>query len=69
MIRWGGSGLEKVIADDMAAYARSLRANGVPVLQIASKLVINSGMNKDEHPSVATVHRVLAEDDVTDPTA
>ncbi|WP_199820316.1 hypothetical protein [Streptomyces rimosus] len=53
----------------MAAYARSLRANGVPVLQIASKLVINSGMNKDEHPSVATVHRVLTEDDVTDPTA
>lgn len=69
MIRRGGSGLEKVIDDDMAAYARSLRANGVPVLQIASKLVSNSGMNKGEHPSVATVYRVLAEDDVTNPTA
>ncbi|UNZ08516.1 hypothetical protein SRIMR7_40845 [Streptomyces rimosus subsp. rimosus] len=69
MIRWGDSGLEKVIDDDMAAYAHSLRANGVPVLQIASKLVINSGMDKGEHPLVATVYHVLAKDDVTDPTA
>ncbi|MGW7553721.1 hypothetical protein [Streptomyces rimosus] len=41
----------------------------MPVLQIASKLVINSVMSKGEHPSVATVYRVLAEDDVSDPTA
>ncbi|RSO03395.1 hypothetical protein DMH18_38000 [Streptomyces sp. WAC 06783] len=61
--------MEKAIDNDMAAYAHSLRANGVPVLQIASKLVINSGMNKGEHPSVATAYRVLAEDDVSDPTA
>ncbi|WP_445407669.1 recombinase family protein [Streptomyces maremycinicus] len=62
-------GRPKVVDNDMAAYARSLRANGVPVPQIASKLVIASGKNKGEHPSVATVYRILAEDDVTDPTA
>ncbi|WP_244318720.1 recombinase family protein [Streptomyces brevispora] len=55
-------GRPKVIDDDMAAYARSLRANGVPVPQIAQKLVITSGKNKGEHPSVATVYRILAEE-------
>jgi quercetin dioxygenase-like cupin family protein len=56
-------GRPKVVDDDMAAYARSLRANGVPVPQIASKLVITSGKNQGERPSVATVYRVLAEGD------
>ncbi|MET8537978.1 recombinase family protein [Streptomyces sp. NPDC005065] len=60
-------GRPKVVDDDMATYARSLRANGTPVPQIASKLVITSGKNKGEHPSVATVYRILAEDDATDP--
>ncbi|MFE0062870.1 hypothetical protein [Streptomyces sp. NPDC059003] len=46
----------------MVAYARSLRANGVPVPQIAQKLVITSGKNKGQRPSVATVYRILAED-------
>ncbi|WP_258308920.1 recombinase family protein [Streptomyces sp. NWU339] len=55
-------GRPKVVDDDMAAYARSLRANGVPVPQIAQKLVIASGKNKGEHPSVATVYRILAEE-------
>ncbi|MEU9737018.1 recombinase family protein [Streptomyces sp. NPDC048002] len=36
-------GRPKVVDDDMAAYARSLRANGVPVPEIARKLVITSG--------------------------
>lgn len=62
-------GRPKVVDDGMAAYARSQRANSVPVPQMASKLVITSGKNKGEHPSVATVHRILAEEDVTDPTA
>jgi len=47
----------------MAAYARSLRANGVPVPEIARKLVITSGKNQGKRPSVATVYRILAEDE------
>ncbi|MGV9567957.1 hypothetical protein [Streptomyces sp. NPDC003480] len=56
-------GRPKVVDDDMATYARGLRAKGVPVPQIASKLVITSGKNKGEHPSVATDYRILAEGD------
>ncbi len=62
-------GRPTVVDDDMAAYARTLRAHGVPVPQIARKLVIPSGKNKGQHPSVATVYRILAEDDTTEPTA
>ncbi|MCC3769541.1 recombinase family protein [Streptomyces sp. UNOC14_S4] len=61
-------GRPKVFDDDMIAYARTLRANGVPVPQIARKLVIPSGKNKGEHPSVASVYRILAEADATDAT-
>ncbi|MGW3494637.1 recombinase family protein [Streptomyces sp. NPDC001020] len=50
------------VDDDMADYARSLRANDVPVPQIAQKLIITSGKNKGQRPSVATVYRILAED-------
>lgn len=46
----------------MAAYARALRAQNVPVPEIAPKPVIASGKNKSEHPSVSTVYRILAED-------
>ncbi|MEV3927697.1 hypothetical protein [Actinomadura coerulea] len=56
-------GRPKVFDDDMLAYARTLRAGGVPVPEIARKLVIPSGKNKGEHPSVATVYRILAEDE------
>ncbi|MFF9128349.1 hypothetical protein ACF09J_34750 [Streptomyces sp. NPDC014889] len=55
-------GRPKVVDDDMADYARSLRGNGVPVPQIAQKLIITSGKNKGQRPSVATVYRILAED-------
>jgi TnpA family transposase len=55
-------GRPKVVDDDMAAYARGLRANGVPVPEIARKLVITSGKNQGKRPSVATVYRILAED-------
>jgi hypothetical protein len=44
------------------------RASGVPDPQIAHHLVIPSGKNKGEHPSVATVYRVLSETDATDTT-
>ncbi|MGA4539315.1 hypothetical protein ACPA54_04915 [Uniformispora flossi] len=61
-------GRPKVVDNDMAAYARSLRANGVPIPEIARKLVITAGKNQGKRHSVATVYRILAEDDVTDPT-
>ncbi|WP_251061749.1 recombinase family protein [Streptomyces sp. ISL-100] len=56
-------GRPKVIDDDQVAYARALRDQGVPVPKIAQKLVISTGKNKGENPSVATVYRVLAEAD------
>ncbi len=37
------------------------RQRGVPVPQIAQKLVITSGKNKGQRPSVATVYRILTE--------
>lgn len=59
-------GRPKVFDDDMLAYARSLRERGVPVPDIAAKLVIPTGKNKGRHPSVASVHRMLAESGGTD---
>ncbi|MDF3299380.1 hypothetical protein [Streptomyces tropicalis] len=38
---------------DMAAYARSLRAGGVPVPEVVRKRVITSGENRGKRPSVA----------------
>ncbi|MFD8563602.1 recombinase family protein [Streptosporangium canum] len=55
-------GRPKVFDDDMIAYARSLRARGVPVPEIARKLVIPTGKNKGRNPSLASVYRVLGED-------
>lgn len=52
----------------MANYARSLRTNGVPVPEIARKLVITSGKNKGQRPSVATVYRILADTDEAEGT-
>ena len=54
-------GRPKVVDDDMGQYARSLRANGIPVPEIARKLVIPTGKNKGRHPSLATVYRLLAD--------
>jgi hypothetical protein len=51
-----------VFDEDMIAYAHALRARGVAVPDIAAKLVIPTGKNKGEHPSVASVYRVLAEE-------
>ncbi|MGY0068772.1 recombinase family protein [Streptomyces sp. QTS137] len=59
-------GRPKVVDDDMADYARSLRAGGVSVPEIARKLVITAGKNKGEHPSIATVYRILAEANAAD---
>ncbi|MFI6180482.1 hypothetical protein ACIA8R_33425 [Nonomuraea sp. NPDC051191] len=42
-VREGG---RSPVSDDMIAYARSLRARGVPVPDIARKLLIPTGKNK-----------------------
>jgi hypothetical protein len=50
----------------MVAYARSLRARGVPVPEIAGKLVIPTGKNAGRHSSPASVYCLLAENARTD---
>lgn len=55
-------GRPKVFDDNMAARAHTLRAQGLPVPQIAQQLVISSGKNKGQHPSVASVYRILSHD-------
>ncbi|GGQ32108.1 hypothetical protein GCM10010140_72760 [Streptosporangium pseudovulgare] len=59
--RHGGG--PKVLDDDMIAYARTLRTRGVAVPDIAGRLAIPTGKNKGRHPSVAGVHRILADGD------
>ncbi|MFJ6438564.1 recombinase family protein [Streptomyces sp. NPDC091416] len=54
-------GRPKVIDDDMLTFAQTLKDKGVPVPEIAKKLTIKTGKNKDQHPSVASVYRALAE--------
>lgn len=53
-------GRPPVIDEDMALFARALRDQGTPVPQIAQKLVIKTGKNAGEHPSVASVYRALS---------
>ena len=55
-------GRPKVIDDDMLTFAVALRDKGVPMPEIAGKLVIKSGKNAGKHPSVASLYRALAED-------
>ncbi|MGW5682817.1 recombinase family protein [Nonomuraea sp. NPDC003754] len=65
--REGGrhGGRPKVFDDDMIAYARTLRERGVAVPDIASKLIIPTGKNKGNNPSVASVYRILADNEGT----
>ncbi|MFD0337115.1 hypothetical protein ACFVH0_00190 [Streptomyces sp. NPDC127117] len=53
-------GRPKVIDDDMPTFAVTLKDKGVPVPEIAKKLVIKTGRDAGEHPSVASVYRALA---------
>ncbi|MBV7697325.1 recombinase family protein [Streptomyces sp. TRM70350] len=46
----GRHGGRPEVVDDMAAYARSLRANGVPVPQVACKVLITSGQEQGRTP-------------------
>ncbi|MCX4606591.1 recombinase family protein [Streptomyces anulatus] len=54
-------GRPKVIDDDMLTFAIALKDKGTPVPEIAKKLVIKTGKNAGEHPSVASVYRALAD--------
>jgi DNA invertase Pin-like site-specific DNA recombinase len=58
-------GRPKVLDDDMIAYARTLRERGVAVPEIAAKLIIPTGKNKGGNPSVASVYRILADNEGT----
>ncbi|MGW6248078.1 recombinase family protein [Streptomyces roseolus] len=54
-------GRPKVIDDDMLTFAVALKDKGIPVPEIAGKLVIKEGKNAGKHPSVASVYRALAD--------
>lgn len=64
--RYGGS--SKVVDDAMAAYARDLRAQNVPSPRSPASSTSRPERTKSEHPSVATVYRILAEDDAAEST-
>ncbi|MFI5808430.1 recombinase family protein [Streptomyces sp. NPDC051561] len=54
-------GRPKVIDDDMLTFAVALKNKGVPVPEIAKKLVIKTGKNAGKNPSLASLYRALAE--------
>ncbi|MFC8765808.1 hypothetical protein ACFUAG_34515 [Streptomyces sp. NPDC057193] len=53
----------KVGNGDMRAMALHLRDQGLSLRDIASRLVITTGAKEGEHPSPATVMRMLREHD------
>lgn len=57
------SGRPRVLDEAMLALARRLRDQGVPVPEIAARLVIPAGRNAGRHPSLASVYRALAQPD------
>jgi DNA invertase Pin-like site-specific DNA recombinase len=59
--RGNHGGRPKVIDDDMLTFAVALKNKGIPVPEIAGKLVIKTGKNAGKHPSVASLYRALAE--------
>ena len=59
-------GRPKVIDDDSLLLARALKDRGVPVAEIAKKLIIKTGKNAGKNPSVASLYRALAEADEPD---
>ncbi len=58
----GRHGGRPKVVDDMLLFARALRDQGVTMPEIAKKLTIKTGKNKDRHPSVASRYRALADD-------
>lgn len=54
-------GRPRVFDEEMTAAALAMQAQGMSVPQIAASLVITEGKNAGQHPSLASVYRVLAE--------
>lgn len=52
-------GRPAVVDEDMKAMAMRLHEEGIPVPEIATRLVIRSGKNRGSSPSVRTVYRLL----------
>ena len=59
--RGNQGGRPKVIDDDVLTFAIALKNKGIPVPQIAGKLVIKAGKNAGKHTSIASLYRALAE--------
>jgi DNA invertase Pin-like site-specific DNA recombinase len=57
------AGRPRVLDEDMLALARELRDQGIPVPEIARRLVVPHGRNAGRHPSLASVYRALAQPD------
>lgn len=57
------SGRPRVFDEEMTAAALAMRDRGMSVPEIAASLVIPDGKNAGQHPSLASVYRVLAEAD------
>jgi DNA invertase Pin-like site-specific DNA recombinase len=57
------SGRPRVFDEEMTAAALAMRDQGMSVPEIAASLVIPEGKNAGQHPSLASVYRVLAEAD------
>ncbi|MFC6079243.1 recombinase family protein [Microbispora bryophytorum] len=62
-------GRPKVIDDDMLSMALHLRDQEMSLRDIAKKLIITTGTKKGQHPSHATVMRMLREHDEKAATA
>jgi DNA invertase Pin-like site-specific DNA recombinase len=60
--RGNQGGRPKVVDDAMRAQARRLRAEGVPVPEIAQRLTIAAGKSAGRHPSLASVYRALSDE-------
>jgi hypothetical protein len=58
-------GLDWRLGEREVGVAGAALWRGVPVPQIAAKLVIKTGKNAGKHPSVASVYRALADDAAT----
>jgi DNA invertase Pin-like site-specific DNA recombinase len=54
------SGRPRVFDEEMTAAALAMRDQGMSVPEIAASLVIPEGKNAGQHPSLASVYRVLA---------
>ena len=61
--RGNHGGRPKVLDEDDVLFARALRDKGTPMPDIVKKLIIKTGKNAGQHPSVASLYRALADND------